>query len=65
MRELWENKTNSIMSYNAKVDIDLQEAFDSMSRIEQGSFIEDNLYVIDEDYLVRYLESKGYEINNE
>lgn len=26
------------MSYNAKVDIDLQEAFDSMSRIEQGSF---------------------------
>ena len=53
------------MSYNAKVDIDLQEAFDSMSRIEQGSFIEDYLYVIDEDYLVRYLESKGYEINNE
>ena len=53
------------MSYNAKVDIDLQEAFDSMSRIEQGSFIEDNIDVIDEDYLVRHLESKGYEINNE
>lgn len=53
------------MSYNAKVDIDLQEAFDSMSRIEQGSFIEDNLDAIDEDYLVRYLESRGYEINNE
>ena len=53
------------MEYRAKIEIDVQEAFDEMRRKEQEEFIKSNLSVLDIDDLIEVIESRGYKVIEE
>ena len=59
------NKIKSKMDYRAKIEIDVQEAFDELRRIEQEEFIKSNLSVLDTDDLIEVIESRGYKVIDE
>ena len=50
------------MDYKAKIEIDVQEAFDELRRKEQEEFIKSNLSVLDTDDLIEVIESQGYKV---
>ena len=50
------------MDYKAKIEIDVQDAFDEMRRKEQEEFIKSNLSVLDIDDLIEAIESQGYKV---
>ena len=56
------NKIKSKMDYRAKIEIDVQEAFDELRRKEQEEFIKSNLSVLDIDDLIEVIESQGYKV---
>ena len=56
------NKIKSKMDYRAKIEIDVQEAFDELRRKEQEEFIKSNLSVLDTDDLIEVIESQGYKV---
>lgn len=49
----------------ASVEIDFRDAFDDLSEQEQKSFITENIEMVDDDFLINELESRGYEINKD
>ena len=53
------------MDYKAKIEIDVQDAFDELRRREQEEFIKSNLSVLDIDYLIEVIESRGYKVIEE
>ena len=53
------------MDYKAKIEIDVQEAFDELRRKEQEEFIKSNLSVLDIDDLIEVIESRGYKLTEE
>ena len=57
-----DNKIKSKMDYRAKIEIDVQEAFDELRRKEQEEFIKSNLSVLDTDDLIEVIESQGYKV---
>ena len=59
------NKIKSKMDYRAKIEIDVQEAFDELRRKEQEEFIKSNLSVLDTDDLIEVIESRGYKVIDE
>ena len=59
------NKIKSKMDYRAKIEIDVQEAFDELRRKEQEEFIKTNLSVLDTDDLIEVIESRGYKVIDE
>ena len=59
------NKIKSKMDYRAKIEIDVQEAFDELRRKEQEEFIKSNLSVLDTDDLIEVIESRGYKVIEE
>ena len=60
-----DNKIKSKMDYRAKIEIDVQEAFDELRRKEQEEFIKSNLSVLDIDDLIEVIESIGYKVIDE
>ena len=56
------NKIKSKMDYRAKIEIDVQDAFDELRRKEQEEFIKSNLSVLDIDDLIEVIESNGYKV---
>ena len=50
------------MDYRAKIEIDVQDAFDELQRKEQEEFIKSNLSVFDTDDLIEVIESQGYKV---
>ena len=50
------------MDYKAKIEIDVQDAFDEMRRKEQEEFIKSNLSVLDTYDLIEVIESQGYKV---
>ena len=52
----------SDMDYKAKIEIDVQDAFDELRRREQEEFIKSNLSVLDIDDLIEIIESNGYKV---
>ena len=60
-----DNKIKSKMDYRAKIEIDVQEAFDELRRKEQEEFIKSNLSVLDTDDLIEVIESRGYKVIEE
>ena len=50
------------MDYKAKIEIDIQEAFDELRRKEQEEFIKCNLSVLDTDDLIEIIEADGYKV---
>ena len=52
----------SDMDYKAKIEIDVQDAFDELRRREQEEFIKSNLSVLDIDDLIEVIESQGYKV---
>ena len=50
------------MDYKAKIEIDVQDAFDELRRREQEEFIKSNLSVLDIDDLIEVIESQGYKV---
>ena len=56
------NKIKSKMDYRAKIEIDVQDAFDELRRKEQEEFIKSNLSVLDTYDLIEVLESQGYKV---
>ena len=56
------NKIKSKMDYRAKIEIDVQEAFDELRRKEQEEFIKSNLSVLDTCDLIEVIESQGYKV---
>ena len=50
------------MDYKAKIEIDVQDAFDELQRNEQEEFIKSNLSVLDTDDLIEVIESQGYKV---
>ena len=59
------NKIKSKMYYKAKIEIDVQDAFDELRRKEQEEFIKSNLSVLDTDDLIEVIESRGYKLIEE
>ena len=55
-------KIKSKMDYRAKIEIDVQDAFDELRRREQEEFIKSNLSVLDIDDLIEVIESQGYKV---
>ena len=55
----------SNMDYKAKIEIDVQDAFDELRRKEQEEFIKSNLSVLDTDDLIEVIESRGYKVIDE
>ena len=53
------------MDYRAKIEIDVQDAFDELRRKEQEEFIKSNLSVLDTDDLIEVIESRGYKVIEE
>ena len=53
------------MYYKAKIEIDVQDAFDELLRKEQEEFIKSNLSVLDIDDLIEVIESRGYKLIEE
>ena len=53
------------MDYRAKIEIDVQDAFDELQRKEQEEFIKSNLSVLDIDDLIEVIESSGYKVIEE
>lgn len=53
------------MYYKAKIEIDVQDAFDELRRREQEEFIKSNLSVLDIDDLIEVIESQGYKVIEE
>ena len=56
------NKIKSKMYYKAKIEIDIQDAFDELRRKEQEEFIKSNLSVLDIDDLIEIIEADGYKV---
>ena len=56
------NKIKSKMDYRAKIEIDVQDAFDELRRKEQEEFIKSNLSVLDTCDLIEVIESQGYKV---
>ena len=56
------NKIKSKMYYKAKIEIDVQDAFDELRRKEQEEFIKSNLSVLDIDDLIEIIEPNGYKV---
>ena len=56
------NKIKNKMDYRAKIEIDVQEAFDELRRKEQEEFIKSNLSVLDTYDLIEVIESQGYKV---
>ena len=52
----------SDMDYKAKIEIDVQDAFDELRRREQEEFIKSNLSVLYIDDLIEIIESNGYKV---
>ena len=50
------------MDYKAKIEIDIQDAFDELRRKEQEEFIKSNLSVLDTDDLIEIIEADGYKV---
>ena len=50
------------MDYRAKIEIDVQDAFDELRRKEQEEFIKSNLSVLDIDDLIEIIEPNGYKV---
>ena len=50
------------MDYRAKIEIDVQDAFDELRRKEQEEFIKSNLSVLDTCDLIEVIESQGYKV---
>lgn len=50
------------MDYKAKIEIDVQEAFDELQPEEQEEFIKNNLSVLDNDILIETLEANGCQV---
>ena len=50
------------MEYKAKIEIDIQDAFDELRRKEQEEFIKSNLSVLDTDDLIEIIEADGYKV---
>ena len=50
------------MDYKAKIEIDVQDAFDELRRKEQEEFIKSNLSVLDIDDLIEIIEPNGYKV---
>ena len=53
------------MDHRAKIEIDVQDAFDELRRREQEEFIKSNLSVLDTDDLIEVIESSGYKVIDE
>ena len=53
------------MEYKAKMEIDVQEAFDELSSYEQREFIKDNISIVYIEDLIDIMEAKGYKIIEE
>ena len=53
------------MDYRAKIEIDIQEAFDELRPKEREEFIKSNLSVLDTDDLIEVIESRGYKLIEE
>ena len=53
------------MDYKAKIEIDVQEAFDELHPKEREEFIKSNLSVLDIDDLIEVIESRGYKVIEE
>ena len=50
------------IDYKAKIEIDVQDAFDELRRKEQEEFIKSNLSVLDINDLIEVIESQGYKV---
>lgn len=50
------------MDFKAKIEIDVQEAFDEMRANEQREFIKNNINVLYTDDLVEILRGDGYNV---
>ena len=53
------------MDYKAKIEIDVQEAFDELSSYEQREFIKDNISIVYIEDLIDIMEAKGYKVIEE
>lgn len=50
------------MDFKAKIEIDVQEAFDAMRITEQRNFIKENIGVLYSDDLIEVLRQDGFEV---
>ena len=51
--------------YKAKIEIDVQEAFDELNSYEQREFIKDNISIVYIEDLIDIIEAKGYKVIEE
>lgn len=50
------------MDYKAKVEIDVQEAFDELRHNEQREFIKNNISILYTEDLIEIIKVDGYEV---
>lgn len=50
------------MDYKAKVEIDVQEAFDELRHNEQREFIKNNISILYTEDLIEIIKADGYEV---
>ena len=50
------------MDYKAKIEIDVQEAFDELDSYRQREFIKDNISIVYIEDLIDIIEDRGYKV---